>query len=91
MNILNAIQQDDLCHLSTGEPTYWPADRNKISDLLDFEINKQISTIHCDIKSNFDLSSDHSPIIITVSTEILFKEPVPRLYTKQTVENTKNS
>jgi hypothetical protein len=83
-NLLDAIHQDDLCHLSTGEPTYWRADRNKIPDFLDFAITKWISTIHCDIKSNFDLSSDHSPIIITVSTEILFKEPVPQLYTKQT-------
>jgi hypothetical protein len=83
-NLLDAIQQDDLRHLSTEEPTYWPADRNKIQDLVDFAIIKRISTIHCDIKSNFDLSSDHSPIIMTVSTEILLTEPVPRLYNKQT-------
>jgi hypothetical protein len=76
--------QDDLRHLSIGEPTYWPADRNKIPGLLDFVITKQIPTVHCDIKSNFDLSSDHSPLIFTVNTEILFKEPAPRLYTKQT-------
>jgi hypothetical protein len=82
-NLLGAIHQDDLNRLSTGEPTYWPADRNKIPD-LDFAIINRIPTIHCDIKSSFDLSSDHGPIIITVNTEILLKEPVPRLYTKQT-------
>jgi hypothetical protein len=53
-NLLDAIQQDDLRHLSTGEPTYWPADRNTIPDLLEFAIIKRISTIQ---KSNFDLSS----------------------------------
>jgi hypothetical protein len=83
-NLLDSILQDDLRHLSTGEPTYWPADRNKIPDLLDFVITKRIPTVHCDIKSNFELSSDHSPHLFTVSTEIFFKEPAPRLYTKQT-------
>jgi hypothetical protein len=82
--LLRAIQQDNLNYLSTGQPTYWPADKNKIPDLLDFAIIKQIPTIHCAIKSSFDLNSDHSPIIITVSTTILTKEPAPQLCTKKT-------
>ena len=82
--LLRAIQQNNLDYLSTGEPTYWPADRNRIPDLLDFAITKKIPSTHCDIKSSFDLSSDHSPIIITVSTEILTKETVPHLCTKKT-------
>jgi exonuclease III len=83
-NLLDAIQQDNLRYLSTGEPTYWPTDGNNIPDLLNFAITKRLSAIHCEIQSNYDLNSDHSPIITTVTTVILFKEPEPRLYTKQT-------
>jgi len=48
--------------LSTGEPTYWPADLNKIPDLLDFAITNGISGIYSTIESSLDLESDHSPI-----------------------------
>jgi hypothetical protein len=82
--LLQAIRQENLHTLSTGEPTYWPTDTHKIPDLLDFAVIKQIPPIHCAIKSSFDLHSDHSPIIITVSTEILAKEPITRLSTKAT-------
>jgi exonuclease III len=82
--LLQAIRQENLHTLSTGEPTYWPTDTHKLPDLLDFAVIKQIPLIHCAIKSSFDLHSDHSPIIITVSTEILTKEPIPRLSTNTT-------
>jgi hypothetical protein len=42
--------------MSTGEPTYWPSDRNKIPDLLDFAITKGISEVLSHVESNFDLS-----------------------------------
>jgi hypothetical protein len=70
--------------LSTGEPTYWPSDRNKIPDLLDFAITKGVSEVHSHVESNFDLSSDHSPIIITLSMNVIWKEPIPKLCTCST-------
>jgi len=30
--------------VSTGDPTYWPTDRKKIPDLLDFGITRGINT-----------------------------------------------
>jgi hypothetical protein len=42
--ILRTMEQLNLPHLSTGEPTYWPSDRNKLPDLLDFCITKGIPT-----------------------------------------------
>jgi hypothetical protein len=80
-NLLKAIQQKNLKILSTGEPTYWPPDRNKTPDLLDFAITKGISEVHSHIESNFDLSSDHRPLIITISMNVLWKEPRPKLCT----------
>lgn len=83
-NLLHAIHQNNLKFLSTGEPTYWPSDRNRIPDLLDFAITKGISDIYTKIESSFDLSSDHSAIVITLSASIIWKEPSPKLCTKHT-------
>ena len=83
-NLLNIIEQNNLNILSTGEPTYWPTDINKIPDLLDFAVTKGISEINTLIESNQDLSSDHSPVIITLSTNVIWKKPPPRLCTKNT-------
>jgi hypothetical protein len=30
------MKLNNLKHLSTGEPTYWPSDRNKLPDLVGF-------------------------------------------------------
>lgn len=83
-NLLKAIQQHNSSFLSTGEPTYWPTDRNKIPDLLDFAVTKGISDINTRIESNFDLASDHSSITITLSTNIIWREPTPKLCSKNT-------
>jgi hypothetical protein len=57
--------------MSTGESTYWLTDLNKIPDLLDFAITKGISDIYSSIKSNLDMSSDHSPIVIKLSNHVM--------------------
>lgn len=83
-SLLKAIRKNDLNYLSTGEPTYWPSDLHKLPDLLDFAVNKGISDINTSIESNLDLSSDHSPVIITISTSIIWKTPQLRLCTNDT-------
>lgn len=71
-------------HISTGEPTYWPTDREKIPDLLDFCVIKNISCKNIEASSCEDLSSDHSPVIITLSSTVLAKESTPTLSTRYT-------
>jgi hypothetical protein len=78
------IQESNLNILSTGEPTYWSTDLNKIPDLLDFAITKGISDVYSTIESNLDLSSDHSPIIITISRHVIWKKVIPKLCTRET-------
>jgi hypothetical protein len=73
-NLLNVIQQINLNYISMGEPTYWPTDFNKIPDLLDFAITKGISGICNSIKYNLDMSSDHSPIVITLSNHAIWEK-----------------
>uniref|UniRef100_A0A6M2DRL9 Putative rna-directed dna polymerase from mobile element jockey n=1 Tax=Xenopsylla cheopis TaxID=163159 RepID=A0A6M2DRL9_XENCH len=65
-----AIKSNNLTPLSTGEPSYWPSDPLKIPDLLDFFILKNINSQSTTIESNLDLSSDHSPVILTYSDKI---------------------
>ena len=40
---MNSINTNRLNYLTIYEPTYWPTDTNKIPDLLDFFITKNIS------------------------------------------------
>jgi hypothetical protein len=40
--IFNTMERNNLKHLSTVEPTYWPSDRNKLPDLVDFCVTKGI-------------------------------------------------
>ena len=70
--------------LSTGKPKYWPTDRNKIPDLLDFFVTSGISSTYTDIQSSYDLTSDHSPIIATLSTSVIVRKPTPRLHNSKT-------
>jgi hypothetical protein len=68
-----AIQELGCEFHSTGTPTYWPTDLNKTPDLLDFFITKRISSNFIDIEESFDLDSDHSAVILTLSERIIKK------------------
>jgi hypothetical protein len=77
------MERNSLKHLSTGEPTYWPFDRNKLPDLVDFGVTKGIPQDFALAKSCFDLSSFHSPVLITLE-HALNQEIQPRLNNRHT-------
>lgn len=56
--------------LSTGNPTYWPSDPRKTPDLLDFVVFNGISNRSLGIIDSNELSSDHTPIILTYNTSL---------------------
>ena len=66
-------QQSQLPH--PYEPTYWPTDTNRIPDLLDFFITKNISPRYVQINSSTELSFDHSPVIATVGSALIENPP----------------
>ena len=68
---MNSMNTNRLNYLTIYEPTYWPIDTNKIPDLLDFFITKNISPRYVQINSSAELSSDHCPIIATISSTII--------------------
>lgn len=72
-HLYEATKSGSFTYLSTGEPTYWPTDPNKTPDLLDFFIAHGLSDNYTQVESNFDLSSDHSPLILTLSTTLINK------------------
>lgn len=82
--LLKAIQEYKCEAISTGKPTYWPTDLNKIPDLIDFYIIKNISCNYLKIEDNFELNSDHSPIVLTLSENIIEKTCNPMLVNKKT-------
>jgi hypothetical protein len=64
-----------------GEPTYWTSDTNKLPDLVDFCVTKGIPQDFAVARSCFDLSSDHSPVLIT--SHALNQEKQPSVNNRQ--------
>lgn len=65
--VLQAIYNTNSNYVSGGKPTYWPTDRRKKPDLLDFFIVKGIATTTYALVENVDdLSSDHSPVLLLI-------------------------
>jgi hypothetical protein len=78
------IHENNFSTISTGTPTYWPTDENKIPDLVDFFITNGISPNYISVTASFDLASDHTPIIATISTSVILWNPKPILHNSKT-------
>ena len=65
-----AAQQCGCEIFSTGNPTYWPSDVNKTPDLIDFFVTKQLPRNSFTLEDGVDLSSDHSPIFMTLNEDV---------------------
>ncbi len=76
------MENNHLDFISSGHPTYWPTDRKKIPDLLDFCITKNIPRVYTEAENSYDLSSDHSPVIIKLYANAV-KEITPRSLTNK--------
>jgi hypothetical protein len=81
---LKKTGKNNLKHVSTGESTYWPSDRNKLPYLVNFCVTKGIPQDFAVAKSCFDLSSDHSPVLITITSHALNQEKQPSLSNRHT-------
>jgi len=71
------LQTNHYATLSIGSPTYWPTDIHKVPDPLDFFVTSGISPSYIDIKPSYELSSDHTPILLTISTSVTPFTPAP--------------
>lgn len=82
--LLNAITEYECEPLSTGKPTYWPTDPGKVPDLIDFFITKNIASNFIKIEESYEMNSDHSAILLTLSDNIIEKEKNNMLSNKKT-------
>ena len=55
----------------TGEPTYWPTDRNKIPDMIYLVVPRSLPSSFTDVTEVIDLYFDHSPIVETLRETII--------------------
>lgn len=78
------MQTNNYGQISTAEPTYWPTDILKIPDLLDFCVTKNIPAQNTSAKSCFDLSSDHSPVLIRINSQVMINQKQPQLCNRKT-------
>ena len=78
------MQMANLTYLSTGEPTYWPSDRRKMPDLIDFAVVQQIPMNTLQAETSLDLSSDHSPVVITITLRPVPNPRTPTVSTSRT-------
>lgn len=79
-----SVDKNNLYTLSTGRPTYWPTDPNKKPDLLDFFVYKGFPNHYLNVEGCLDSSSDHTPIIATISTTIIERPSKEKLHSKNT-------
>ena len=82
--LYKAMQMANLTHLSTGEPTYWPSDRRKMPDLTDFAVVQLPPMNTLQAETSLDLSSDHSPVVITITLRPVPNPRTPTVSTSRT-------
>jgi hypothetical protein len=75
------MQEGNLMYVSMGEPTYWPGDKRKVPDLLDFGITKGIPAHSIRAVAGFVLSSYHPPVLLNMHTRsVLVPNLAPLFY-----------
>ena len=79
-----AITDNNFEQSSMIQPTYWPTDRNRILYVLNFVVTKNISQVYTNFESSLDLSSDHTLVMLTLSTGIICKQRPRSLHKKKT-------
>ncbi|KMQ87932.1 reverse transcriptase [Lasius niger] len=70
--------------LSSGSPGYWPTDVNRLPDVINFFVVRGLSANYIKVETCLELSSDHTPVILTLSDSIIYKEPSSSLTNKKT-------
>ena len=78
------IEKLKLNVISSGQPTYWPTDKNKIPDVIDFFITKGIPSNFISCKTSLELSSDHSPVEMILKRSITLAPKPCKLHTRKT-------
>ncbi|KAI5697503.1 hypothetical protein M8J75_011494 [Diaphorina citri] len=82
--LYSATRAGSFKFLTTGEPTHWPTDPAKRPDVIDFFVTCGLANNYTHIERRDELSSDHSPLVLTLSSTVIIKPKPPRLTTHKT-------
>jgi len=74
VTLYNFINSKSLKVLAPPDPTYWPSSARKNPDILDIFVSKLPNNLFHTTKNLLDLNSDHSLILLTLSTSFSVKE-----------------
>jgi len=77
--LLSTLSSTPFQVIPPSQPTYWPTSPSKLPDILDYFITSHINLSQCFIENIYDLSSDHSPILLSFSESPILKDPIPSL------------
>ncbi|KAL1110565.1 hypothetical protein AAG570_008093 [Ranatra chinensis] len=77
--LYRVINQNGYDTISPDNPTYWPTHPNRLPDVLDFFITSGLRGVHSLSQVLNDLSSDHSPVLLTTSLDPILELPPPIL------------
>lgn len=84
IDLLNFVNINNFNVLSPFGPTYWPSSSTKKHNILDVFITKIPGNLHCLTKNILDLNSDHSSVILNVSSTVFERIGPPRLFSPLT-------
>ncbi|KAI5744405.1 hypothetical protein M8J76_001994 [Diaphorina citri] len=82
--LYNATRSGNFKIISTGEPTHWPSDPTRRPDVIDFFVTNGVADSYIHVENRDELSSDHSPIILTLSAQVIAKSQTVKLTTPKT-------
>jgi hypothetical protein len=78
-SLWRAAQNSQSSIITPNSPTYWPNSLRKLPDLLDIFVCRGVSSYDSLCESFSDLSSDHSPVLLTISASPIHRERNPIL------------
>lgn len=64
------INNKNYSSLAPQGPTYWHFHNNRLPEILDIFVKKLPSKIHCNVTNLYDLSSDHTPIMLKLELNV---------------------
>lgn len=73
-HLLPVLQEINGAPITDGFPTYYPSDPDKIPDILDFFIIKNVSRNYLAVGSDLDMTSDHIPIKLALHNSIILRK-----------------
>ncbi|VVC44072.1 Endonuclease/exonuclease/phosphatase [Cinara cedri] len=60
--------------ITTIKSTYWPTGPDKLPDLINFYVMKGISSNYEEVEGLIELTSDHIPVLLSLSSNVIVKQ-----------------